>query len=139
MSFIDNITKFSGDFNELTYSVGNLRYDKLSKFYFSLFKYEKDEEKKSILHLAYDQMQDIWNICKDKDNSKHPTEVVGFNGSIDELAKLITELSLSYSARFYFSLSENILNQSKNDKEIRHPILSKKLYNNFETLKQIYS
>ncbi len=79
MQSIDNIPKFSGTFNDLIDSIGNLRYDKLSEFYFSLSKYEKDESTSKILLSAHDEMKNIWDDCKKYDNSKHPTNVVGFD------------------------------------------------------------
>ena len=93
-----------GKYNEildgLVFAIGNTHYDitaiVLNKIADNITKkaYETNSSKlKDISNCVYEAKQHIdnaWEICKDKmDCSKHPRNVVGYTGTIDELAQYI--------------------------------------------------
>lgn len=58
---------------------------------------------------------------------KHPANVIGYNGSLPELASAIGNMSYDKLAIFIEELSEDIKKQSEADLKKGHPQLSKKL------------
>ncbi len=138
MGSIDNIPKFNGNFKDLISSISNLRYDKLSEFYLYLSINSKNRNVSDNLFIAYKQMKKIWRSCENYDNSKHPTYIKNYYGTMYGLTELISDSDPLELKQFYFSFANEIVRQSKNDARLEHSILSKRLKINSKTLSDVF-
>ena len=74
-------------------------------------------------------------MVKDKEYSKHPRDVKGFNGNLEELAQNIGNMQYDCTANFICALADDIRKQANADKNRGRLKLASRLY---ETSQELY-
>ncbi len=137
------IKNYVGTIDELAFAIGNTHYDItsiiLNKIADNITKraYETNSSKlvdiSNCIYEAKHHIDNAWqDICKKRmtgECSKHPREVLGYKGTIDELAQDITNTSEEDLVKFLDKLGNDLLRQSNADRERGRKKLSTELYN----------
>jgi hypothetical protein len=119
---------YSRNLEDLAHSVGNAQYNitaecigkvanNISKKALNTHSI-KPEDIANHLYKAKSSMDSAWEICKDKmegECAKHPTQIVGYAGTIDTLARYLTKLPDYKFKKFINYLGQDILRQADAD------------------------
>jgi len=159
---LDHVVGFDGSFEDLAKSIGIMRYDLVADFIDELVQeidlladlyidpqssqqktYDALSGVKESLHLASNWIERAWVTSEpymlklpdgNYDTSKHPDHVAGFGGSLEELARNITQMNPGSIVSFLDAFTTDINAQANADLDRNHPKLASQLYSASEAL-----